>query len=514
MYEIYERYKTFRKIHFTLKKIGFSFAMAAMIALVYLNYILISDYKSLNNNQRNVSAQDAPVLSDNESTGKISVENSSIKAVWHYKILPSEYNNRGGGNIYELYDKRTDPQSSLNMVGVNDYGGGGTHSALTGIGGLGVTALYDSLDQPPTGDNGSYAVLVSKSANVSGGSASVIFVYRVKSNTVRDGNNSLLEDYLLTKNWTMTGNTITVSIKAEMLRDARVSEPRISFNFKRNYWDRADIYGHDMLWPNTNCQGPNTDGFSNPHNGTTTWDLNDSAQNDKCYSTRHSEKLTLDGSKSDVVLKIDNGGKGFESGGMFNYGYSLWGTDDNHMSTEFVLGICGRTDGGIPENIPGAVDLHWFPWWGGGPPTDERYKDAKSSDVFMDDTFKIEIIAPEVVAPPSSPAPDSSTPSSQNPQASGSTQGGQTQSNGSSLTESTIPEEKKPSTAIEKIADSVGKIFDAPTKLMKSMPLWQQQVILAVFLTLLVVEMVIIDKFTHVSKWLLYLYRHYIKRVY
>ena len=78
MYEIYERYRTFRKIHFTLKKIGFSLGIALIISLGYLNYILISDYHALRDNQRNVNAQSMFVISDDTSTGKITAESDKI----------------------------------------------------------------------------------------------------------------------------------------------------------------------------------------------------------------------------------------------------------------------------------------------------------------------------------------------------------------------------------------------------------------------------------------------------
>jgi hypothetical protein len=395
MQEAKKHIKHFRKTHITPKKMLFSIGMGLIFGLAYLNVVLIQDYESLKHSKRDVNAQGTFNISEDEAKGKITVENENIKAVWNYKILPEEYNNRGGGNIYELYDKRTDSQSALNLVGVNNYGGAGTHNALTGIGGLGVTGLYDNLGKPLTGDNGSYARLVSKDYQVEGDKVIVKFEYIVKSNTVKDGSGKLLDDYLLIKEWDFSKDIVTLHAKATMLRDARVSEPRISFNFKRDYWEKAEIFGHDMLWPKQDCQGPNTDGFGNPKNTTTTWDLNDSTQNDKCYSTRHAEKLTLDGKRSNVVLTIENGGRGFESGGMFNYGYNLWGTKDNNMATEFVLGVCGRgtVDPNFPDSseVPGAIDLHWFPWWGGSPPADTRYKDVKSGDVLIDDTFKIEV---------------------------------------------------------------------------------------------------------------------------
>ncbi len=518
MYEIYERYKTFRKIHFTWKKLGLSFGVALIISVGYLNYLLISDYNALRNNQRNVNAQGTFTISEDETTGKIIAESSNIKAVWHYKTLPEEYNNRGGGNIYELYDKRTDPEAKKNMAGVNNFGGGGTHSALTGIGGLGVTSIYDNLGNPSTGDNGAYATLTAKEVRTEGESVIANFTYIVKSNLLKDESGNFLNDYIVTKNWHIAGSAVTLNIKAQMLRNANISEPRISFNFNREYWNKAEIFGHDMLWPNQNCEGPNTNGIDNPKNSTTTWDLKDSAQDNKCYSTKHAEKLMLSGGKSSVTLMIDNGGKGFEGGGMFNYGYSIWGDYSNNMSTEFVLGICGRNnpDGGIPDGVPGAVDLHWFPWWGGDPPTETRYKDVKQGDLFINDTFKVEITAPSP-APPAVP-PVQNPSATQNSQdilnsdkSSQTTQGPDKSSQNGETIDSRKQEDGN---VLNKVADSMENILEKPTELIKEMSLWQKQILLAILLIAFIVEMIVIDKFTHVSKWLMYLYWHYIKRIY
>lgn len=56
MHEIYEKYKNFRRIHLTLKKMSFSLGIVLIISLSYLNYILVKDYNDMQNGRKVVMA--------------------------------------------------------------------------------------------------------------------------------------------------------------------------------------------------------------------------------------------------------------------------------------------------------------------------------------------------------------------------------------------------------------------------------------------------------------------------
>jgi hypothetical protein len=53
--------------------------------------------------QKKAATSETPFVVREDSTlGHIFIENDQIAVVWHYKYIPSENYNQGGGNIYEL----------------------------------------------------------------------------------------------------------------------------------------------------------------------------------------------------------------------------------------------------------------------------------------------------------------------------------------------------------------------------------------------------------------------------
>lgn len=335
------------------------------------------------------------VIFDNEASGKISAENGVVKVVWHYKTLSSEYGNRGGGNIYELYYKPTDPFLNNSMVKPVNTGGGGTSPPMMGIGGLGSTYIYSDVGKPATGDNGAFSSLVNGSKNYSvdaDGVARFEASFVVKNFTVYNstlrGLNPNFENYQVDKRWKVRPNgVIELNVTMALLRDFNASEPFYGFAFNRNYgWDRAEILVHEMLWPCSSCEGVGSDGYKNPKNGLFVIDNLQTSGLGSNTHVAHVQRMTLAGgaAPSPVRLSINKGGGGFESGGMFKFGFDNWGTVANDMTGEFTnaysaAGLLGEGFG-----------LHWYGWWGGGAPQASRYKPVKAGTTWSDN-FTIEL---------------------------------------------------------------------------------------------------------------------------
>ena len=91
----------------------------------------------------------------------LSAENMYIKVVWNHDPYDT-HGNRGGGNIYEIYDKRNDPDKRYNLVSEESFGGASSGPPHAGIGGLGATYIYDLAfkglaSDGPRSDNGGMA---------------------------------------------------------------------------------------------------------------------------------------------------------------------------------------------------------------------------------------------------------------------------------------------------------------------------------------------------------------------
>ena len=287
----------------------------SILAVLPISYFLLSG----------PDAAQWPVFSEDTAAGKVTMENQTLKVVWHYKTLASENNNRSGGSIYELYDKRTDPEMLNNLASNYAAGGARTTPNMPGIGGLGAMHVWE----PPVGnvsasDNGRYGRLISQSHYVdSAGNAVFDSEFIVKSSiTDYDTNEAARPDnYRVNKHWTVyPGGQIRLDVREEILRDFMAAEPAYDFSFSRAYgWTVANSLGHN--WAKT-CGGPGSSGNSNPDNTLTTITAIDSSP-DYDHQLLHSEFFSLYGKPggSSVRIKMDNQGRGFENGGIFNLGY-------------------------------------------------------------------------------------------------------------------------------------------------------------------------------------------------
>ncbi|MHB1412749.1 MAG: hypothetical protein ACYCXU_09805 [Thermoleophilia bacterium] len=322
-------------------------------------------------------------ITEDSQNGYVTAENATVKVVWHYKTLSSEYSNRGGGSIYELYDKRTDPGMQHNLAALYDAGGGQTTPNTPGIGGLGAVHIWELGRGVSAADNGKFARLVSQSHSIDAeGNAVFQTVFIVKSSLAQydSDESSRPDNYQVEKKWIVYPNgQIKLDIHVKILRDIMASEPAYDFSFSQGYgFTTASSLGHN--W-GKECGGPGSSGTTNSNNRLTV--INDiGGTPDDDYQLLDSEFFSLYGRPggSMVRVKMDNGGKGFENGGLFNLGYNVWGNTNNPTVeySKYTNAAYGNT-------------LRFFAWWGGAPPQAPRFKPL-SQGTNWSDSIWIEVL--------------------------------------------------------------------------------------------------------------------------
>ncbi|MHB0866083.1 MAG: hypothetical protein ACYC6B_02125 [Thermoleophilia bacterium] len=319
----------------------------------------------------------------------MTAENDVVKVVWHYNTRKEEFNNRGGGSIYELYDKRTDPAMQHNLVALYDAGGSQTTPNMPGIGGLGATHIWELGRSVSASDNAKYARLVGETHYIDNdGNAVFQASFIVKSSLMQyvDQEYARPDNYRVNKTWTVYhGGQVKLDISMEILRDLMAAEPAYDFSFSHDYgWTTAGSLGHNWDW---RCGGNKSDGATNTNNNQTTI-ANINSTPDYDNQLLHSEFFSLYGGSggSAVRVKMDNDGKGFENGGLFGLGNRIWGNTNNPTVeySNYSLAAYGHT-------------LRYFAWWGGSPPTANRHK-LLAAGTTWSDTVWIEVY-PDATSP-------------------------------------------------------------------------------------------------------------------
>lgn len=344
------------------------------------------------------------VFSDNTFARKLTLENDNVKIVWHYGVLRYENNNRGGGNIYELYDKSTDPTTSRNIVGVVDDGTGGTGPPLIGFGGLGSTYFYGaSVGDPATSDNGQFARLVdgSKQYLVDSSGNAVFRASFIVRQWIIPFSPYSPDNFRVDKEWTVfPSGQIKYQATVTLLRDITypgISEPYYGFVFSREYgWTSAYARTHDRhdVSRRGPCQGPGSNGAENPANGGMVFNNIDSTNHeisDRNTPLGHTQAFTFYGQTGGVSVRVkpDNGGNGYEGGGLFAYGSQKWNGMTENVTSEFSNAYLMPDQ--APYGLGHGYSIHWYGWWGGGAPPATRYKPAYEGDTWTD-SFWIEMI--------------------------------------------------------------------------------------------------------------------------
>ncbi|MHB1389869.1 MAG: hypothetical protein ACYCXF_01345 [Thermoleophilia bacterium] len=323
--------------------------------------------------------------------GHVTVENDTLKVVWHDRITSAEFNNRGGGSIYELYDKRTDPMMQHNLVALNNTGENETTPNMPGIGGLGATHIWELGRSVSASDNARFSRLIGETHYIDNDGNAVFqasFIVKSSLQQYLANESTRPDNYRVDKTWTVFPNgQIKLDITMGILRNIMAAEPAYDFSFSHDYgWTTAGSLGHKWDW---RCGGDHSDGVNNTNNYQTTI-ANINSTPDYDNQLLHSEFFSLYGRSggSAVRVKMDNGGKGFENGGLFDLGNRIWGNTNNPTIeySNYSQQAYGHT-------------LRYFAWWGGSPPPDSRHKLLTAGTTWSDSVWI------EVYPDASSPAP-------------------------------------------------------------------------------------------------------------
>jgi hypothetical protein len=272
-------------------------------------------------------------VSDEASLGRVVVENSLLRIVFGYSPTRAAYNNRSGGSIYGLYDRLTDPACSHNLVQLISWGSGSSTPSHAGIGGLGATKAYLDNSSKAISEVGTYARPLAKSVTIlADGRVKAVFSY-----VVRDWNG--LERYRLDKTWTVspTGG-ITLSATWLWLVPSLVNDPNYDFAFSRDYgWTRIGWFTHK--WTGALCGGSGSAGFTDPDNAWI-YDPTLATEGDCDYGTYHVQQYRFDRAPSGTVLTvaINPDGGGYESSGLFRFGYDTWYPADGANAIHEITG--------------------------------------------------------------------------------------------------------------------------------------------------------------------------------
>ncbi|MHB0914240.1 MAG: fibronectin type III domain-containing protein [Thermoleophilia bacterium] len=370
-----------------------TFALASIVSTIFFFSVILAIYIAPAEKYVNLVDSGADILTgfritEDVAKGYVTAENDRVKVVWHYKILWGEYNNRGGGNIYELYDKTTDPGMTRNLVAQINDGTAGTSPPKAGIGGLGATYLYEKGYNVAIGDNGGQARLVSENEYIDSNGNAVFEASFIVASKVVPGQDS----YRVDKKWTVyPDGQIKLDISMDILRSFEVSQIAYNFSFNRQYgWTEATSRRH--FWGVTTC---NNEGSGNANNNDLYFADIDKVI-DRDNSLMHTQGFTFYGQVSGVAasVKMDNEGGGFESGGLFSLGERLWGTTASPTSeySNYSQRANGHT-------------VRFYAWWAGDPPLPDRYRNI-SSGTGWSDTLWIETaqtnrkVMPSIVTQP------------------------------------------------------------------------------------------------------------------
>src|SRR5215213_9342083 len=79
-------------------------------------------------------------INHDQNRGRIYLESSVLKLEFGYKAEAQTYYNQSGGDLYQYFDKRFDPNT--NIIALWDSGSGGTGGYASGAGGIGSTQIF------------------------------------------------------------------------------------------------------------------------------------------------------------------------------------------------------------------------------------------------------------------------------------------------------------------------------------------------------------------------------------
>ena len=317
-------------------------------------------------------------FSEDTNLGHLTLENDLMKVVWNYKTRAGDpdHGNRSGGNIYGLYDKRTDPDATHNLVAETDFGTGGTSPPMAGIGGLGATHMWESGSLVATSDNANFGRMVSHNSYIDAEGNAVFDV----SFIVRSNINDRPDNYRVDKRWEVhPDGQIKLTLNLVILRDHEIKEPAYNFSFNRDYgWTTASSIGHN--WVRTICGGIGSRGPENSHNTETVINNIDTAS-DYDNQLLHARELQSIWSAGRLVRQGEDGQqrRWLRKWRTLCAGRFLWDTTAN-PTVEYT---------NYKDRAHGHT-LRFYGWWGGAI-NEQRYKLVRAGTSWSD-TIWIEMI--------------------------------------------------------------------------------------------------------------------------
>ncbi|MHB8791976.1 MAG: NosD domain-containing protein [Thermoleophilia bacterium] len=349
-------------------------------------------------------------ITDDTSKSYVTVETSDllhpndpsgIKGIWHYNTRPEENNNQGGGNLYELYFKETDPDALRNLVAYANWPTpNNSPGAFTGIGGVGSTEMYvrssvlnmyaydgtkdwitDKVfsKEPQTEPYACFDTEPNCVENDGSGDVYLKFTYKVKSQKNPDDttvNNKIYFPapydvnnqywYQIEKIWKIEpSGSIHLTLNWSLLNSGYASEiaTRSQWSYEGE-WTRFVKYAHSSSLPNHDPQNQNQHIGPNSLYGSS--DMNREVAQCWNYLNRyHADWFSLTGSDVAPTVRItaDNEG-GFDGSGLYQMGTNVLPANEGAGTME----QCSCLGPAI-----GGHGIGWFSWWGGNPPPGWRY---------------------------------------------------------------------------------------------------------------------------------------------
>ena len=339
-------------------------------------------------------------INHDQNRGRIYLENSVLKLEFGYKAEAQTHYNQSGGDLYQYFDKRFDPNT--NIIAVWDGGTGGTGGYASGAGGIGSTQIYATTDiglitganyQFSHSDNDMEGKLVSAPTIETLADQSVRLTFEF----------SVAGWYKVKKTWVVKpSGHINLTQNWTILKSGWFSEPAIR-NQVNPVFTTVSRWGH--MWGNNIAGAPGTNSRLNPVNKWYDWSPDKSS---RATCNGQGTGITQDaihadynrwhgGTNYDFWFWPYNNGLGFEGLGMYRIGYQAFGQSFGSTANEICYHARARVGDGA-----NAYNLGIFAWWGGNGAAADRFKPLSAGTTWTD-SYQMEVRAPGNNFPPDQP---------------------------------------------------------------------------------------------------------------
>lgn len=291
------------------------------------------------------------------------LENSNYRAVFH--LSPGPDGNQGGGSLYELYYKPGNP--NLNLIAYDPARPAGWPSTATpiwfGIGGSGDGAMYASAARPAAGVTNGFNDFLTES-NIHGKLVSnKLDTASDRLAVTYDVYNGNTRWYSITKVWTLRADGLLLDVTWRIRKAGWFSEPAMRFKFQRGLaFDSWRKYG--TPWNSTAKTIAAKTGLLSlfPADGSGFYE---------CWCPDNqfiADWAEFTDSPSGITMRVSQTGTGL------NYPDAI---------LEQSVGQISYADG-LPL---GEYAFCFADFWGGNPPTGERYRSLAAGTTWQHGYF-------------------------------------------------------------------------------------------------------------------------------